>query len=273
VGLRAPLSATLLENLVVVLSATGVFAQTELSAPDDISRGSTATCLFSWAPVPNAPFSAEVTIAWQPPAGKGTEQRAVARYYRDREGRVRVEQGVTGSGQAPKRIILALDDSRRAYLIDPATRTASIHSRGLVDMMVRAGCHDDFVLPLSSGGFIGFYQHPVDRESLGERFRSGVQATGTRLTTELPHNAPFGNGRAEQWVSPELKLVVYLRSEEPNMGTFEYQLTRISRAEPRAELFEAPADAELVEAGGKLPRTLYPGPWRNPYTEMARSTQ
>ena len=92
---------------------------------------------------------------------------------------------------------------------------------------------------------------------------SGVQATGTRFTT-------FGYGRAERWVSPELKLVIYLRSEETNMGTFEYQLTRISRAEPQAELFDAPADSELIAAAGKLPRTLFPGPWRTAYTEMAK---
>jgi hypothetical protein len=55
------------------------------------------------------------------------------------------------------------------------------------------------------------------------------------------------------------------------MDTYEYQLTRIGRAEPRTELFDAPADSEVI--AGKLPRTLFPGPWRNAYTEMTRPTQ
>jgi hypothetical protein len=70
----------------LVLTAIGAFAQTDQQVLDDVSRASTAMCLFSRAPVLNAPFSAEVTITGQPPARKGTEQRAVARYYRDREG-------------------------------------------------------------------------------------------------------------------------------------------------------------------------------------------
>ena len=65
--------------------------------------------------------------------------------------------------------------------------------------------------------------------------------------------------------------MVYLRSEETSMDTYEYQLTRIGRAEPRTELFDAPADSEVI--AGKLPRTLFPGPWRNAYTEMTRPTQ
>jgi hypothetical protein len=86
---------------------------------------------------------------------------------------------------------------------------------------------------LAHGKIADFFLHPLDQESLGERVMSGVQATGSRSTTELPLNAPFGNGRAEHWVSPELKLVVYFRSEEPDMGTFEYQLTRITHLNQR----------------------------------------
>jgi hypothetical protein len=226
-------------------------------------------------PVLNAPFSAEVTIVWQPPAGKGAEQRAVGRFYRDRAGRVRVEQGVAGSNQSPNRIILVPDSSDNVYVMDPATRKASLHmnTRFVADLMIGGGCYNHFVLPVSNGGFISFSLDPVAEESLGQRVISGVKATGTRAMTELPRNASFGNGRAERWVSPKLKVVVYFRSEEPDMGTFEYQLTRISRAEPPADLFERPADSEMFEPQGKLPRTLYPGPWRNAYTEMARTTR
>jgi hypothetical protein len=64
-------------------------------------------------------------------------------------------------------------------------------------------------------------------------------------------------GDAERWVSPDLKLVVYRYGESSESGTIEYSLTRISRAEPRADLFEAPADYEVTTA-------KYPFTWAGP---------
>jgi hypothetical protein len=134
----------------LALSATGVSAQAD-QEPGDHSSGSTEHCLIGRAPVQNAPFSAEVSIVWQPPASSGrSEQRATARYFCDREGRVRVEQGMVGGGPAPLRIFLAVDATHRIYITDPAGKTARGHLRGVGDMMIGGGCHDDFVLPISS---------------------------------------------------------------------------------------------------------------------------
>ena len=51
-------------------------------------------------PVPAAPFSAEATTTVQQTLADGTriDASATARYYRDREGRVRVEQFIGSSG-------------------------------------------------------------------------------------------------------------------------------------------------------------------------------
>ena len=51
---------------------------------------------------------------------------------------------------------------------------------------------------------------------------------------------------------------MYSRSEDSEIGIFEYQLTKISRADPRAELFEVPAD--YVVTPFKFPMS-----WENPY--------
>ena len=71
-----------------------------------------------------------------------------------------------------------------------------------------------------------------------------------RMLSLLPQTAT-GTGRGERWVSQQLKLVVYSRSEDSEIGVVEYQLTRISRADQRADLFEVPSDYEV--AAGKYP--------------------
>jgi hypothetical protein len=196
------------------------------------------------APVVNAPFSAEATTVWQPPASKGLPSlRTTARYYRDSAGRVRVEQSFVGSDGRSGQIILAPEgDSRNAYVLDPVARTVSTPvSRGLVQMMVGDGGYHQFVLPRSMRRFIGLFVVPDEGETseeLGQASMAGVQVTGTRFVTRLP--GLLGTGRAERWVSPELGLVVYSRSEDAHFGVLEYQLTNISRSDPPAELFEVP---------------------------------
>jgi hypothetical protein len=234
------------------LTVTAAFAQADQTVPDDGSRES-VECLLSRTPVQEAPFSAEATIVWQPPASSGRpERRASSRYYRDREGHVRVEQGFAGSGQTIRRIIIAAADGR-AYDIDPVARTTDITLHGLAEMMVGSGCTDRFVLPLTGRRFVSFHQHPLAPESLGEQRVSGVHAAGTRFTTDLPQGV-YADNHTERWVSSELKLVVYLRSEDSVMGTFEYHLTRISRAEPPPELFARPADCEVIPPENSWPR-------------------
>ena len=74
----------------LVLTATAAFAQSDELMPDDISRGSIATCLFRLATRAGC-----LLLKLRSPSrgnrrrARGTEQRAVARCYRNREGRVR----------------------------------------------------------------------------------------------------------------------------------------------------------------------------------------
>src|SRR5688572_14223999 len=225
-------------------------------------------------PVVNAPFSAEATTVWQPPAGSGRDSlRATARYYRDSAGRVRVEQSVVGHGARAQHIILAPEaDSQTAYVLDPATRTVSTPvPRGLTQMMVGDGGFNQFVLLKSMRRFLVFFVTPDNvesvngpsEESLGQSSMAGIQARGTRFVTRVPG---LGNGRAERWVSPELKLVVYSRSEDTRFGVLEYQLTNISRSDPPAELFEVPE--EYQETPFEYPLT-----WDGPYTPERTKTQ
>jgi hypothetical protein len=71
-------------------------------------------------------------------------------------------------------------------------------------------------------------------------------------------NAPFSAVADERWVSPELQLLVYSRTEDSKIGVVEHRLTSISQAEPPAELFEIPAAYSATAAN-------YPITFHNPY--------
>jgi hypothetical protein len=209
-------------------------------------------CLVGRESVLGAPFSAEATTEWRPPADSGQAVlRAITYYYRDGAGRVRVEQHFAGHQPGAHRIILMPDAGSREvadlvdpaarpapYLVDPAARTFSRLGRGMAEAMIGGGGRYNVLLPRSMTRSVSFFQVPAaDEEPLGQRSIAGIQATGTRFATAT-HVGEIGH--AERWVSPELQIVVYSRGED-SCGTVEHRLTRITRAEPPADLFEMPA--------------------------------
>jgi hypothetical protein len=83
------------------------------------------------------------------------------------------------------------------------------------------------------------------REDLGEQTIDGVLAKGTRMTTVLPAGAVDNELPirivSEEWVSPELQVLVMTRHSDPRVGDTTYRLTSITRTEPARSLFELPA--------------------------------
>ena len=129
---------------VVCLSLT-VAATSASGAPGSQDQAPTAQQtrddgLFAAPPVIDAPFSAEAVTTWRPPAGSGRpELSATSKMFRDRAGRVRVEQTFAGqpSAQGPQRIFVLPDPQiRLAFRFDPAARTAVEVPAGLVNMSV-----------------------------------------------------------------------------------------------------------------------------------------
>jgi hypothetical protein len=229
--------------------------------------------LFPNPPVPGAPFSAEVTTVWHPPTNP--EMRATAYYYRDSAGRVRVEQTLVGRNSGPQRVIVMPEpSSARAYVLDPIARTNTRIWRGTANMMTGAGACQTYVLPVSITRFLDFIIHGpqildptlLDDESLGARSIAGVHATGTRFTMVLPGNVWIGKG--ERWISPELKLVVSSHGENPQIGSIDYEMTKISVAEPPAHLFELPDDYAVMPDNAITP--LCWGGWGGPHSELMR---
>jgi hypothetical protein len=103
-------------------------------------------------------------------------------------------------------------------------------------------------------------------ENLGAKTINGVTAEGTRTTRVIPAGAR-GNDKPitlthESWVSSDLKVEVMRVDTDPRMGTTTMELTGISRDEPAATLFQAPAGFAVNErtVGGPNGRGFAPEP-------------
>jgi hypothetical protein len=228
------------------------------------------------APVLNVPFSAEAVTTWRPnEPSERSEWRVSVRFYRDREGSVRLEQTFVdhADDRSPQRIVIASDpNGDTAWVLDSTARTVSEYPRPMARNTV--GGYGRLVLPLSMTRFVTFERPQLWRayenaagedEPLGEKTILGIPVTGTSARITLPVGAFRKNHEIqivdERWISKELQLLLYSRTEDSEYGTLEHRVTRISRSDPPVELFEIPA--------GYLPiAPKYPLSFANPYISL-----
>lgn len=117
--------------------------------------------------------------------------------------------------------------------------------------------------PAAGAGVVLRERKPIweeKTETLPARQIEGVIAEGTRTTRTIPAGA-IGNEQpivitSEEWVSPELQVLVMTRSADPRTGESTYRLLNITRGEPNASWFEIPADYTVRESGVRRPAGL-----------------
>lgn len=220
--------------------------------------------------VTGAPYSADaVTERIQTLAdGNRIVQTTSTAVARDGQGRMRREESLAialpgGKGDAPK--IEMIDDPVAGvhWTLDPQTKTATkvmFPKKGAATIATR-------VLPPPGPENTWFYssgtpgsqvtiqtlakrkaeaETNVTHTDLGTQSIEGVSAQGTRTTRTLPIGA-VGNEQplvitTETWFSPDLKVLVMSKAEDPRMGVTTYRLTNIQRGEPLPASFEVPAD-------------------------------
>ncbi len=249
---------------VAVLAATTVSGRAQTEYWPQLERELKAG-LFA-APVLGAPFAAEAVTTWTPPADSGRPiLRSRSRMFRDRAGRVRVEQTFVGDPESTHRyraFVWSDPDRRTVHIIDASRGIVVPQSAGLanmsiatqsgVDLAVSAGCSISFVRPQvwhlrEYGGY--------DEETLGQQLVHGVPATGTRFVGSIV--VPVGTAAREvtdeRWVSRELGLVLRSRTEDPRLGVVEHEVTRLSLVEPAPSVFVVP-DAPDATSGPALTR-------------------
>jgi len=96
----------------------------------------------------------------------------------------------------------------------------------------------------------------TNKEELGKQAIEGVECEGARLITTIPAGA-VGNERPiemvnETWYSPELKMTILSKRNDPRFGESTYRVTNISRSEPDAQLFQVPSEYTIKEGGGGI---------------------
>jgi len=79
----------------------------------------------------------------------------------------------------------------------------------------------------------------------------GVLTQGTRTTYTHPAGE-MGNDRPftvihESWYSPELRLTVMMRADDPRSGESVNRYTNIDRSEPDPALFQIPPGYQVVD--------------------------
>jgi len=89
-------------------------------------------------------------------------------------------------------------------------------------------------------------KYTTGTEQLGKQMVEGVECEGTRAVTTMPAGA-VGNERpietvSETWYSPELKMMILSRRNDPRFGESTYRVTNINRSEPDGALFQIPSD-------------------------------
>jgi hypothetical protein len=216
--------------------------------------------------VRDAPYSAESVTTFTQTLGDGTriERQLTGKVYRDRAGRVRREQTISGlaaldPGRDSQPLVTIVDPVAGAsYVLDSSRRVAQrtvIGNRALMGQPppppppppLPAGGVTDPAAPPPPPSAPG---RPAE-EALGTRSFGDLTVVGRRTRMRIPPGE-IGNDRpidvtTERWESRDLRVVVLLRHDDPRTGRVTYRLTEIKRGDPSPDLFSVPAGYAVVD--------------------------
>lgn len=224
--------------------------------------------------VTGKPFSAKEERHSLQVLGDGTriERTETSMYYRDDQGRTRIEHlspGISG-------ITITDPVAGYAMFLDPATKTArkfpfasggmmrtgaaGVAVKGEFGMMVHKEVREaearlsvmgvpappETITAAKMTASKATAMPQPATEKLGTDFLNGVSADGTRTTVTIPAGQ-IGNDREirvvnERWYSSDLQVLVKSTNSDPRFGDNTYQLTNIVRAAPDPALFQVPGD-------------------------------
>jgi hypothetical protein len=228
----------------------------------------------------SGPFFAEdpPTIPGQPYSGVSQTQSTTVfsdgnrivrthsvRFYRDSQGRTRVERGpaaVDGSGTQTNLIVITDPVKSERYVLYPRRKIAfALKLRPGADNqppeppMVEEVTELDTTAPFAllglrmGVGATAKTESSAATTSLGQQLVNGLNATGTRVVRTIPVGV-LGNNRPitstlERWVSTDLGVAVRITEVSSIGGTITYNLGQLAREQPNAELFTIPSSYTL----------------------------
>ncbi len=231
---------------------------------------------FAMQPVTGAPYSGEEvneTVTTLPDGTHITRKNMGRKVYRDAEGRTRVERPMfmgpmANDAAADVPTIIEITDPVAGYKYVLDTHNKVAHRQALPAAgppMGAAGAGRTGVL----GGIIGSVPSAApplpgaaemrprfSNEKLGTQTIDGILVEGTRTTHTFPVGS-VGNDRefsatSESWFSPELKMMILSRSNDPRSGENTFRINNLSRTPPDASLFQVPPDYRIVDEEGSF---------------------
>lgn len=184
-----------------------------------------------------------------------------AHYFRDTQGRTRVERSIAevdGAGPLSLASTTIYDPAKsERYMLNPRFKTAVVlkvpeggaggTASKVAEMTPLEVTAPFALLGLRMGvGATARTESASETTALGQKVVNGVLANGTRLVRTIPAGV-LGNEKPiistlERWVSPELQVPVQITETSSIGGTVVYNLEQISRGDPDPALFAVPAD-------------------------------
>ncbi|HLK69790.1 MAG TPA: hypothetical protein VKU19_40450 [Bryobacteraceae bacterium] len=179
-------------------------------------------------------------------------------YFRDSQGRTRVEQTVNNSG----RIVIVDPVEHVSIILNPGKKTAIKTSMATVPQagvaVMRAGragdggrAPTDYADGYIAGQAAAMRDLHLNTENLGVQTINGVAADGTRMSQTIAAGK-IGNNRDihivnERWYSNDLQMLVKTVNSDPRFGVTTYQMTNIVQGMQDPSLFQIPADYTVTE--------------------------
>ena len=191
--------------------------------------------------IPGAPFSADVVkeSVKMLPDGAGTPAITRGKMFRDAEGRIRSEMEIVSAASATvRRFMIVVDPvARMSMVLDPQTKTATLTP--LPSAPAGEALMADKTEKISAKALA-----IVGAQDLGASMLQGFSVTGSRRTRSAAGKSAEKTQTVtvETWFSPELKVELQARTEQPDGNTSTTRLENIVMAEPDRALFEPPAD-------------------------------
>jgi hypothetical protein len=231
--------------------------------------------------IKGAPFCATVSTEHTQQFADGNRIHTTnnATLCRDSEGRTRRESELdlmgTVAQSSPHKLVTITDPVAGVrYMLDSNDKTAHKvrmpavppDSKLEIDIHKGAPVEDTFVYAQPGPAttehvFVRKLEGPgpeSDRatENLGDQVIGGIHATGTRVTTTIPAGK-MGNEQpiqvtSESWYSPDLKVTVMTKHNDPWAGEMKTQFINVNPSEPDHSMFTVPSDYKVVDDKGPI---------------------
>jgi hypothetical protein len=204
-------------------------------------------------PFPNAPFSGVIQVqrTFVDKDGAVSSFKTMREIGRDTQGRifneVRTLMPLSFTGTPEVRGVLIYDPQTRTSIhLDPRTHTFTTGTVNRPPETVPPA------LLYASPTGTNLPQNPyLKEEDLGVHEIDGVSAHGVRETQIIPADTSGGRELQvidEYWYSPDLRINLIIRHNDPRTGSVTMTVTQIARTDPGPERFQVPEDYTPADA-------------------------